>query len=412
MATLRIEHPCPQCGAPLDLEESDHLVSCGYCRVTSYLIQNPFFRYMLPHRAPVASQLIYVPYWRLKGVLFAATPNGVQHRFLDLSFQGIRSDTFPVSLGLRSQALKLNFALPQTPGNFLKATFPLEQAMRIFMPRFTQDFAPPIYAQALLGETLSLIYAPFYLTDRLYDALSNKKVSERLPNDAALEMFSQDDRAWRLLFVPTLCPRCGWNLSGARASLVLLCRNCQTIWFARGETLTNKKFVTLKMPGSIFLPFWRIKTAVEGINLKSRADLIRLANLARVAQPRDHDTDFFFWSPAFKIAPKVFLRLSQTINLAQPEPEQPAIEQPDQLPAGPVHPVTLHVSEAVAKLKISLALFATPSHHYLPYLSGITIQPLNATLVFIPFQEGHHELMQEKLGMVINKNQLRLSANL
>jgi hypothetical protein len=33
-------------------------------------------------------------------------------------------------------------------------------------------------------------------------------------------------------------------------------------------------------------------------------------------------------------------------------------------------------------------------------------------LVFIPFYEGHHELIQEKFGLTINKNQLKLSSNL
>lgn len=407
MASFLIEHQCPQCGAPVTLEESDRLIKCPYCRVESYLIQHPYFRYMFAHNASENSQLIYVPYWRFKGMLFSSLATGVKHRFMDMSYQGVQSNCFPVSLGFRSQALKLKFAVPETTGYFLKPTYPLDKAMGLFTRRFNKNIQRPIYHQDFIGETLSIIYAPFYVKNGIMDAVMNKKVYDPLPVDFSIESFPEDPRKWRLLFVPTLCPHCGWNLDGDRDSFVLLCRNCDSAWLAKGEKLSRIKFATLKIPGKFFLPFWRIKASIEGIDLNSYAHLIKLANLPRIARPQDHESEFFFWSSAFKVPPKVFMRLNRNITLAQPRNEQI-----NKLPAGDIHPVNLTVTEAAESMKINFSSFAVPSKRYLPYLSTIKILPEKARLVFVPFYEGHHELIQEKFGLTVNKNQLRLSSNL
>lgn len=407
MTTFFIEHQCPQCGAPVTLEESDRLVRCPYCRVESYLIQHPYFRYVLPQNAPENTQLIYVPYWRFKGILFSSVPGGVKHRFMDVSIQGVHSKYFPVSLGFRSQALRLKFALPEIGGRFLQPTFPLEKAMGVFAQRFNKNLPGPIYHEDFIGETLSIIYSPFYVKNQVIDAVINRRVSERMADDFDVESFPQDSRAWQLLFVPTLCPHCGRNLTGERDSLVLLCKNCDSVWFAKEKKLKRIKFGSFKMSGDIYLPFWRIKASVEGIALNSYADLINLANLPRVPQQQDYKTDFFFWSPAFKMPPKVFLRLNQILTLTQPQNGQI-----NKIPQKHIHPVTLPVTEAAESMKISLASFVRPSNRYLPYLSKIRIQPEKARLIFIPFHKGHHELIQEKFALTINKNQLKLSSNL
>ena len=87
---------------------------------------------MLPEAAPKDKKLLYFPYWRFKGMLFSCVENGIKHRFLDASHQAVDSRYFPVSVGLRSQALKLKFVTPETPGRFLKPTQPFEEVMQIF----------------------------------------------------------------------------------------------------------------------------------------------------------------------------------------------------------------------------------------------------------------------------------------
>ena len=127
---LLIEHQCPQCGAPATLEETDHLFTCEFCRVKSYLLSR-VFRYILPHPARENKEVVYFPYWRFKGMLFSCVSNGVKHRIVDVSHQAIESQHFPVSVGLRSQTMKLRFVSPETEGRFLQTSLPYEEMMRI-----------------------------------------------------------------------------------------------------------------------------------------------------------------------------------------------------------------------------------------------------------------------------------------
>jgi hypothetical protein len=407
MTTLLIEHQCPQCGAPAILEESDRLVRCSYCRVASYIIQNPFFRYLIPNGASENSPLIYVPYWRFKGMFFSSVSNGVQHRFMDISCQGVQSDYFPASLGFRSQTLKLKFVLPETPGRFLQTTLSRDEAMKRFLYQFSKNIKSPVYYRNFIGETLSIIYSPFYVKTQMIDAVLNEAVTHFLPDDFTAESFPGGPPKWRLTFMPTLCPYCGRDLTGERDSMALICKNCNTVWCPRGDRLVQVKFESIKRPGNIFLPFWQIKATVKGVCLNSCADLIKIANLPKVPQSKDHETDFFFWSTAFKITPKVFLRLNRTLTMSQPQ-----TGEDKELPSGYIHPVTLPVKEAAESMKINFASFACPAKQYLPSLPLIDIRAEKATLVFIPFHEGHHELIQENFGLTINKNQLKLSSNL
>ena len=101
------------------MEETDRLFACKFCRVKSYLEASGVFRYMLPSTAPASKELLYFPYWRFKGMLFSCAGNGVGHKFVDVSHQAVSSPIFPVSLGLRSQALKLKFVTPETEGKFV-----------------------------------------------------------------------------------------------------------------------------------------------------------------------------------------------------------------------------------------------------------------------------------------------------
>jgi hypothetical protein len=110
LTTFIIEHQCPRCGGPAELEESDRLFRCGFCRAGSYLSVPDYFRYILPHSAPSGKNLIYFPYWRFKGMLFFCVPGQIKNNFVDVSQQAMASAHFPFSLGFRSQTQKLRLA--------------------------------------------------------------------------------------------------------------------------------------------------------------------------------------------------------------------------------------------------------------------------------------------------------------
>ena len=391
------------------MEETDRLFACEFCRVKSYLVATDVFRYMLPGHAPASKDLLFFPYWRFKGMQFSCGGNGISHKFVDVSRQAVLSHLFPVSLGLRSQALKLKFVNPETAGRFLKPSRSFEQVEEGFENRFSKSLPGHLLHQAHVGETLSLIYAPFYMQKGLYDAVLNCPVAAATPNTFDLEQLPAERPDWRIHFIATLCPHCGWDLEGAKDSMVLLCRNCTSAWYPVREKLKKIKFGKLPTDDSnaTYLPFWCIRPKISGLNLESYSDLIQVANLPKVVRPGWEKVGFQFWVPAFKVRPKVFLRLSTNLTLSQLH------AQPDEdLPEQRHHSVTLPLTEAIESLKVNLASFLKPKTQLAEILPGVDISAKSAVLVYIPFSEKHHELIQPDIPFAINKNILSLSKNL
>ena len=368
---------------------------------------------MLPGAAPQDRELFYFPYWRFKGMLFSCVCDGVRQKFIDVSHQATMSRDFPVSLGFRSQALKLRFLTPETEGRLLPVRLPLEHVMQTFKQSFNLPLPKPVFHQAHVGELLSLIYSPFYAAaGRLFDAVLNEPLGECLPQDIDQTLSTAGPSDWQLSFLSTLCPACGWDLDGAPDTLVLTCRNCDSAWKPGKNRLERLNFGHLPLAvdsceSVLYLPFWRIRAAIDGIQLDSYADLVRTANLPIVPRAAWRDIPFHFWSPAFKIRPQTYLPLATKMTLAQPQ-DLPATG----LPGGELHPVTLPVADAVDSLKVTLAAFVKPRKALYPQLSTITVAPQSYLLVYVPFLRGHHDLTQPSLKISMQTNQLALAGSL
>jgi predicted RNA-binding Zn-ribbon protein involved in translation (DUF1610 family) len=405
---LLIEYQCPQCGAPAVLDETDRLFSCQFCKVSSYLIAKDIFRYMLPHAAPKDKKLLFFPYWRFKGLLFSCAAGKVKHKFVDTSSQAVACLHFPASVGLRSQALKLKFVTPETAGRFLKPTLAFDAMMETIMARFDRTMPGEVNHHEHIGETISLIYSPFYLDKKVFDAVLNQPVAE-LPDDFSAQTLKGGPPNWKIDFLPTLCPACGWDLSGERDSLILVCTNCHSVWMPRKRKLKQINFAHFPDAGEdlYYLPFWRIRAKISGMQLDSYADLVKTANLPLAMQPQFHEREFRFWALGFKVTPQLFVRLASNMTLSQPQEELVT-----QLPKGRIHPVTLPLTEALESLKIILAGFVKPAQPFFPRLPEIQIKPTSFLLVYVPFHEHHHEFIQPKYRLTVNKNMLTMSKNL
>jgi hypothetical protein len=190
--------------------------------------------------------------------------------------------------------------------------------------------------------------------------------------------------------------------------MVLICRNCDSLWQPDEKGFKKLKFAHIpeKEKDIIYLPFWRIRADVSEIDLKSYADLVKIANLPKFVK-QNYDMKFSFWSPAFKIRPQTFLPLTEKITLFQPR-EKLIYKLPD----SELYPVTLPFSEAVETLKINLASFMKPQKTLLPKLSDIKIRPRSYLLVYVPFLIKHHELIGLSSNFAITKNQLKMAENL
>ena len=237
----------------------------------------------------------------------------------------------------------------------------------------------------------------------------NQPVKALPTEDFDINQLPAESSNWRIHFISTLCPHCGWDLDGERDSLVLLCKNCNSAWYPVGKKLKKIKFG--KHPtqdnNSIYLPFWRIQSEISGITLRSYADLVNVANIPKMVQPGWENIDFRFWAPAFKVRPKIFMQLSKKMTLAQLHQELA-----EELPEHRHHPITLPVTEAIESLKINLASFVKPKNQLAEILHAIGITAKSFALVYVPFVEKHHEFIQSDLQYAINKNILALSENL
>ncbi len=186
--SFTVEHQCPQCGAPIILGEETLFFVCDFCRVRSCIAQKGFARYYFSPSPdiPTDYDIIYLPYWRFKGVRYACGFSGVTHRFLDISALAMEGGPkkIPFSLGFRSQALSLRLVSNETQGKFIQPVAFKTTLQTLDKPgRSLKKNRSPVF-QEDIGETTSLIYSPFYIHEnRLFDGILNTPIQTISPGD-------------------------------------------------------------------------------------------------------------------------------------------------------------------------------------------------------------------------------------
>jgi hypothetical protein len=399
-----IEQECPQCGAPVELDETDHLILCPFCNVKNYLFARDYFRFLLPHKAPNQA-IIYAPYMRFKGEVYLCKGASIDHSIVDITHLGTAYEQIPVSLGLRPQAMKMKFVTPDTPGAFLKCTLSPSDVLTI-VDKHTSIFSPgKLFHQAYVGEAFSLIYLPLFVHDnRVCDAVINRPIV-KLPNGEDIFSPAGDvNPRWHITFMATICPQCGWDLDGERDSVVLTCSNCDTAWEASEGTFVQVKCGAVPGKGEDmkYLPFWKITARDERMGINTYADFMRVTKQPTVMQRGWNNRKLSFWIPAFKIRPKVFLHLARQMTILQ---KDFAMEQ--ELPKKDLYPVTLPRSEAAQSLKVTLASAVMTKRKFFPLLPQVNFTITKSHLAYLPFKVMGHDMIQEHLNVSINKNTLK-----
>jgi uncharacterized protein YbaR (Trm112 family) len=404
----QIDHQCPQCGAHVTLDETDHLLLCPYCRTKLYLFADNHFIYYIPAPEAISRDVIYMPYWRMKGFIFSVLTQEVTSRFFDTNLLALDVKGIPISLGLRPQVFKLRFASPDIGGRFLDPGISAQTVMQ----RLNVG-SPAAFYQAFIGEMVSLIYSPMYLkNDVIYDAILKRPLCRLKTEDVSGILASSDLRNLQFRFLQTLCPECGWDTQGERNAQILICRNCDSAWTFQATGAKKVPFSIMTYTGidtavTCYLPFWRMKARIEGIVLNSYADMIRVGNLPKAITADFERMPFNFWSPAFKINPALFLRWSKQMTVYQPEGKSTGA-----FPEVSIHPVTLPISEAQESIIVTLASLINDKRRLFPVLSQIRITLDEFLLVYHPFFISRNELVHAKIGLTIDRNALEFGMQL
>jgi hypothetical protein len=405
-----IEQECPQCGASLTISETDKILTCPHCDVQSYMFSNDYFRYILPHKAP-DKEIIHIPYLRFKGNVFFCSSSIIDHRIIDITQAGVDLKGIPASLGVRPQAMKARFAQGDTQGRFMKFTLRAIDILTMAAKLTNLAADDDLLHRAFIGETMSIIYLPLYMEDeRLYDAILKKPVTESRISSDEIESRVINKTPETITFIPMLCPDCGADIKGERESAVLLCDNCLKAWEVRDGKFIEIKMIISGKPDddTVFLPFWKIQAITKGIKIETYGDFTGLTNQPLIIDRVRGSMPMCYFSPAFKIRPKLFINLARQFTIMQINEFAPL----EKIPVKGMHPVTLPLSEAVQALKVILASTAVMKNNVLPHLPQINFETGEKSLIYLPFRQSRYDLINDDTGIGINRQSLEFGMTL
>ena len=156
-----------------------------------------------------------------------------------------------------------------------------------------------------------------------------------------------------------------------------------------------------------YLPFWQLKVKIDGIQLETYADLIKVANLPKAPSEEWTKTPFYFCAPAFKLNPALFLRWCRQLTVAPPPNDLIA-----DFPAKKIHQVTLPVNEALESSLLTLSSLIADKRNLAELLSSLNFTLEDSSLVLHPFKISARELVHTKLGFTMDCAALNMGAYL
>ena len=374
-----LQAECPQCGAPVELEEAVRVFSCAYCGVKHVIHFYPQPVLVLGENR-VLKRAVYAPFWRLRGIYFALTTRGVEHFHVDSSLCALPGAE-TLSLGLRPQLVKLRFVHRQ-PGVFLYPSF----GRRKFLEKLSSTLrgialeTPSIFYETFMGEWISLVYIPW---------------REKEPSEEGLPV-----GRLRLDFWPTLCPHCGGDLAVNNKAQVFFCPQCKSAWEIGSRGFRRVPHRILGTNGEAWLPFWRLTVEVKG----SMIGLLDQPPFSTLATP----PKAVFLLPAFKIKPRLFLRLARQMSLG------PCLKEDLPDPKGRFILPTLPAVEAFQGIPPLLAEMIPRSkqEEFFPLLAKTRFAFQRKELWWLGLKEQAYDYVFPETGLAIPKKAVALGENL
>jgi hypothetical protein len=335
----------------------------------------------------------------------------VRERVLDATFPATAAGCLPQTLGLRPQALKLRFATAKTAAFFLATDRPLGAALAgtADLSRLADvaiEGTAPLHREFVV-ETASLVYAPLVVRGtRIVDALLMREIPGCDGEAEALLAQVERTRRWELQFIAALCPECGHDLDGSPRSVVLFCRSCRAGWQGASGGLRRVPCDALAgAPGSVLLPFWRLRVSLSAFSLHTGGDLTRFANVSAGVRKGAAADPLWFWVPAFPLAPGPFLRVARQLTLAQ-LPLDAGTSEGVEWPA--VQSATIEAAKAFGAVKVLLAQLGQPRKEVFPMIPSVAAALLEARLALLPFTASAGDWIQRDTGAAIARSTLRL----
>lgn len=346
---------------------------------------------------------------------FSCTLHGMQHSIVDSSYLAADIKDMPETLGLRPQTIKLRFASPEINAACFMPEMPLKDVLpqihnRLMLADNIFQLNKAYYKE-FIGETVSLIYAPYVLkNNRLYDALLDRPAAAVDPGFAEMAAQYRSVMKWKALFLSTLCPNCGADTKCGSRSTALTCSSCNKVWQHSKGLFSEAGFSVIKsaQKSSIHLPFWRMDADITGIKLSSYADLVRHANLPKAVKPEWEKKKFSFWAPAFKTTPEIFKRLTKQLTVVQPDADE-TIETA--LPEN-IYDISFPESEAQESIMLTIADLGIDKKELYPNLKNIRVSHKASRLVYLPFSYNMHEFINQECRISLHKNILKTALSI
>lgn len=391
----RVNEICPQCGATVTLEETDHLLSCPYCGVRHAVCAPSMPGYILVHRTG-AGQVFYLPYLRFKGTVYACGADNISSRVVDLSIRTIPLAGAPLSLGLRVQGTPMAFAPETPPGVYLDCTPDIKGILERAFKTAPGEQPVKAFYRAVIGEVISIIYLPLLLErETLKDGVSGKELGRIKDGPGFFEPWLKKESPCPPRLVAAICPNCGWDLEGEGISTVFVCTRCMKGWEIdlSGLKQTVCRFVPCSGNSAMFLPFWRMEVHISVPGIQDE-ELRRMGTSV-------------VWCPAFKIRPDVFLYLAGRLTASGRD-----FSTEEGMENACTFPVTLAGKEALESVKLIVYKCSQRKSSLAPLLSIINVVSSKMELFYLPFDTSGYELVCQCLPLTINKKALFFSRSL
>jgi hypothetical protein len=154
----------------------------------------------------------------------------------------------------------------------------------------------------------------------------------------------------------------------------------------------------------LWIPFWRFDVSTARVRLESVADFIRFVNAPRAVLPPMEQQKFFFWVPAFKANPQLFLLLSKLLTTNQKEPQQ----SQDVSQKTSFYPVTLDAMEAFDAVPVVLGDISQAKKRVLPMLKDLSLSLKSSMLVYVPLVRRGMELIQSEMNFGVQETALKV----